>query len=253
MINSTSNENLPIYGRNPVIEAIKAGTSVDKLYVQNGLSDGSIKKILAMAKDARIVVVKTDKARLDKMCQGGIHQGVAAYASPFDYCDVSDILELAASKGESPFVVIADEITDPYNLGSIVRSAHQSGAHGVIIPKRNSAYITPVAIKASAGSTAFTKIAKVSNISATIDALKEKGLWVYGADAAGQNYRETDFSGGVCLVIGSEGRGMTRLVREKCDVIVSIPMKGKIDSLNASVAAGILMFEISAKRQGENQ
>lgn len=237
-----------IFGRNPVLEAIKAGTEIDKLLVQSGLNEGSIGKIKRMARDNGIIVTETSRQNLDRICECKNHQGIAAYIARHKYCQVSDILKVAESKGQPPFVIIADEITDPHNLGSLIRSADCAGAHGIIIPKRNSCSVNSTVAKTSAGSVEYANIAKVSNIAQTIEFLKENNVWVYGADMNGSDYRKTDFSGGVALVIGNEGKGVSRLVKEKCDVLVKIPMFGNIDSLNASVAAGILMFEVSHQR-----
>jgi len=235
-----------IYGRNAVAEAIRAGAGVEKLLMQKNI-EGEGKKLFALAKKEKIPVQSVPKFVLDKECGGGAHQGVAAVITEFEYSDIETILGAAAEKGEAPFIVVLDGIEDPHNLGAIIRSAECAGAHGVIIPKQRSASVNATVMKTSAGAAAYMKIAKVPGTKAALDELKEKGLWIYGLDPDGEPYGETKFDGGICLVIGSEGAGMSRLVRESCDFLVSIPMKGKIGSLNASSAAAVVLFEVSSK------
>lgn len=236
-----------IEGRNPVTEAIKSGREIDKLLVS--AKEGSIKKIVAMAKERGIVVQEVVKSKLDEISDTNAHQGVIALVAAHSYATVEDILKIAEDKGESPFVILLDEITDPHNLGSILRTANAVGAHGVIIPKRRSVGLSGVVAKTSAGALEYTPVAKVTNLAQTIDALKEKGVWFYATHQdAKQSYTEVDYKGGVGIVIGSEGHGVSRIVAEKCDFLISIPMKGEINSLNASVAAGVIMYEALKQR-----
>jgi 23S rRNA (guanosine2251-2'-O)-methyltransferase len=245
--NAEESENI-IEGRNSVMEALKAERTVEKIYVAKGDLEGSIKKVIGMAKDKGIVVSEVDRKRLDEMSVSGNHQGVVAQVSPYNYFSLEEILNYAKSKGEDPFVIILDEIEDPHNLGSIVRTANASGAHGIIIPKRRSALVTQTVSKASAGAVEHTKIAKVTNLNQTIKELKDRGLWIIGTDMDGEVLYQGNLTGPVGLVIGSEGKGISRLVRENCDLVVSIPMKGQINSLNASVAAGVIMYEVVRQR-----
>lgn len=237
-----------IIGRNAVAEALKSGRAIDSLLVAKGERGGSVGSIIAKCRDNGTVVKEVDRRKLDKLCGGENHQGVAAWAAVHEYASVEDILENARSKGEQPFVIVCDEIEDPHNLGAIIRTADACGAHGIIIPKRRGVALTYAVGKVSAGAVEYVPVARVSNLPSALDELKEKGFWVYGADMDGKRWDEQDYSGSVALVVGSEGRGISRLVREKCDFIVSLPMKGKINSLNASVAAGILMYEIAKNR-----
>lgn len=239
-----------IIGRNPVLEAIRSGRSVDKILVKKGRYAGSVVPIIKKAKDAGIIVQEVDIKKLDVIAEGGNHQGVIAYVSAYEYVGVKDILDKAREKGEPPFVIICDKITDPHNLGAILRSANCAGAHGVIIPKRNSAGLNSVVAKTSAGAVEYTPVAKVTNIASVIDELKKEGLWIAAADMDGEEMYKVDLTGSLGLVIGSEGEGISRLVREKCDFIASIPMAGQINSLNASVAAGVLMYEALRQRRG---
>lgn len=239
------NKNL-IIGRNPVTEALKSGREIEKLLIARD-AEGSIRKIIGMAKEKGLAFQFTEKAALDRIAGGGVHQGVIAYVSAYEYCDAEDILERARQKGEHPFIIILDGIEDPHNLGAVIRSADGAGAHGVIIPKRRAAGVTEAAVKASAGAVEYVPVAKVSNIAQTIDRLKEKGVWIGACDMDGMEYDKADLKGSLALVIGAEGKGISRLVKEKCDFSLSIPMSGKIASLNASNAAAILMFE--ARRQ----
>ncbi|WP_243277951.1 23S rRNA (guanosine(2251)-2'-O)-methyltransferase RlmB [Clostridium yunnanense] len=238
-----------VVGRNAVIEALKADTTIEQILIASGNMEGSINKIIAMAKDKKVVIKEVDRKKLDSISETGAHQGVIAIVTPFRYSEVADILKYAEEKGEKPFIVILDELEDPHNLGSIVRTAELSGVHGIIIPKRRNVGVTPTVYKSAAGAIEHMKIAKVTNINTVIDELKEAGVWVYGAEIDGDSYSyETDFSGACALIIGSEGRGMSKLTKDKCDKLVKIPMVGKINSLNASVAGGIMMYEILKSR-----
>lgn len=237
-----------IIGRNPVLEAIRSGRSIDKILIKKGKYEGSIVPIIKKAKAAGIIIQEVDRAKLDQIAEGENHQGVIAYVSMYDYSSVKDILEYAAEKDEAPFVVICDKITDPHNLGAIIRTANCVGAHGIIIPKRGSAGLNSVVAKTSAGAVEYTRIAKVTNIASTIDDLKKAGMWIAAADMDGETMYDVDLKGALGIVIGSEGEGISRLVKEKCDFIASIPLKGEINSLNASVAAGVLMYEALRQR-----
>ncbi len=241
-----------IEGRNALTEALKSGRTIDKVYVAEGSTDRALTRLAALAKEAGAVVVPVDRRKLDQMSPTGAHQGVIAAVAAHEYASVDDILALAAERGEAPLIVICDELSDPHNLGAILRSAECAGAHGVIIPKRRSVGLTAVVAKTSAGAVEYLPVARVANIANTIRELKEKGVWIYGtaADGASGLYR-TDLTGPTAIVIGNEGEGMSRLVRESCDVLVSIPMKGRISSLNASAAAAVLLYE--ALRQRENK
>lgn len=231
-----------IAGRNPVSEALRSNRPIDKILVARGEKNGAVVAILAKARDKQIPVKEVDRTKLDYVSGGSAHQGIVAFAAVKEYSTVDEIFEYAESLGEEPFIVVLDELEDPHNLGAIIRTAECAGVHGVIIPKRRSAGLSYTVGKASAGAVEYMRVARVTNTAALVDALKQRGVWVYGADMNGTDYKECDFSGACAIVIGSEGKGMSRLVREKCDVIVSLPMKGKINSLNASVAAGILMY-----------
>ena len=238
-----------IEGRNAVIEALRAGRTIDKIYIAKGDVDQTLGHIASKARSAGVVVVEADRRKLDAMSQTHAHQGVIALCAVKEYCTVADILAIAQVRGEPPFVIVCDEISDPHNLGAIIRSAECAGAHGVIIPKRRSAGLTAVVDKTSAGAVEHVAIARVPNLSAAIGELKKSGLWVYGAAAEGASPMwQTDLTGPVCLVIGSEGDGIGRLVRENCDFLVSIPLKGQISSLNASAAAAVLMYEVLRQR-----
>jgi 23S rRNA (guanosine2251-2'-O)-methyltransferase len=239
-----------IVGRNPVMEAIKSGRDADKLMVAHGAAIGSTKAIIAKCREKGILVKEVAPQKLDFLSGGAAHQGVALIVAAHKYCSVNDILDYAKEKQEPPFVVICDGIEDPHNLGAIIRSAEATGVHGIIIPERRSASVNAVVQKASAGACAYMKIARVTNISATLETLKQAGLWIYAADMDGETWCSADIGGAAGLVIGSEGRGISRLVKEKCDKIVSMPMNGQINSLNASVAAGVLMYEFARQRAG---
>ena len=238
-----------VEGRNAVIEALRAGRAIDKIFIAKGDVDKTLGHIASKARDKGIVVVECDRKKLDFMSQTHAHQGVIALCAVREYCTVEDIFAVAEERGEKPFIIVCDEISDPHNLGAIIRSAECAGAHGVIIPKRRSAGLTAIVDKASAGAAEHMAIARVPNIPAAIKELKDRGLWVYGTAADGQSdLWHTDFTGNVALGIGSEGDGMGRLVRESCDFIVSLPMKGQVSSLNASAAAAIVMYEVLRQR-----
>ena len=241
-------EEFVIEGRNAVIEAFRAGKTVDKLFVLEHCKEGSMNTVLREAKKHDTIINYVKKERLDQMSETGKHQGVIAYIAAFEYATVDDILKKAEDKGEPPFVVILDDIEDPHNLGAIIRTANLAGAHGVIIPKHRAAGLTATAVKASAGAVSYTPGAKVTNISKTIEELKDKGLWFVCADMGGTTMYDLDLKGPIGLVVGNEGKGVSRLVKEKCDFIASIPMFGDIDSLNASVATGVLAYEIVRQR-----
>lgn len=237
-----------IGGRNAVNEALKAGKTVDKLYVLDGCEDGPVRTIIAKAKKQDAIIRFVPRERLDQLAGELNHQGVLAQVAAYEYAQVEDILDRAAQKNEPPFLVLLDEIEDPHNLGAIIRTANLSGAHGVIIPARRSAGLTNVAAKTSAGAVNYTPVAKVVNLARTIEDLKKRGIWFVCADMEAPVMYQCDFTGPVGLVIGNEGKGVSRLVREKCDFTASIPMKGEIDSLNASVAAGVLCYEVLRQR-----
>ena len=243
-------ENQLIEGRNAVTEALRAGRAIDKIYIAKGETDSALGYIASTARNAGCVVVETDRRKLDFMSKTGSHQGVIAVASVKSYVSVSDILDIAREKGEPPFIVICDEISDHHNLGAIIRSAECAGAHGIIIPKRRSAGITAVVDKTSAGAVEYMPVARVSNLTAAMNDLKKEGVWIYGMDAEGaQSLWETDFTGPAAIVVGSEGDGMGRLVSENCDFKISIPMYGEINSLNASASAAVVMYEIVRQRK----
>lgn len=237
-------------GRNPVMEALNSGRTIDKLYVLRGERNGSVVKIISICKDKKIPIIETEKSKLDKMSTTGAHQGVIACVAAKEYVDVEDILNIAREKNEKPFIVICDEINDPHNLGSILRTSNAAGVHGVIIPKRNSVGLTATVAKSSAGAVEFTPVAKVTNLARTVDMLKEHNIWVVGADMSGKNdiYHQ-DFSGGIAIIIGSEGFGISKLLLDKCDFLVKIPMFGNITSLNASVAGALMLYEVVRSRQ----
>lgn len=240
-----------IEGRNAVLEAFRSGKTVDKLYIQEGLRDGVISSVLRDAKKRDVIVSFVSKDKLDMMSSDKKHQGVIALCSAYEYADIEDIFTKAEEKGEDPFIFILDEIEDPHNLGAIIRTANLCGAHGVIIPKRRAAGLTSTVVKASAGAINYTPVAKVTNISKTIKELKERGMWFACADMGGTPMYDCNLTGPIGIVIGNEGNGVSRLVKENCDYVVSIPMKGDIDSLNASVAAGVLAYEVVRQRLGK--
>lgn len=238
-----------IIGRNPVLEALKSERAIDKILIKKGRYEGSLSVIVKKAKEKGIVVQETARERLDTIAEGGNHQGVIALVSAHSYVSVSDILDIARKKNEPPFILLCDRITDPHNLGAIIRTANCTGVHGVIITKRGSAGINSVVAKTSAGAVAYTPVAKVTNLANTIDELKKEGLWFVAADMDGSAMYSVDLRGALGIVIGSEGEGVSRLVKEKCDFVASVPMKGEINSLNASVAAGVLLYEALRQRR----
>ena len=241
-------EELTIEGRNAVLEAFRAGKTIDRLFVLDGCQDGPVRSIVREAKKGNTIVSFVPKERLDQMSETKKHQGVIASMAAYDYAEVEDILKLAEEKGEPPFIFLLDGIEDPHNLGAIIRTANQAGAHGIIIPKRRAAGLTATAAKTSAGAINYTPVAKVTNLVQTMEELKQEGLWFVCADMGGELMYRQNLTGAIGLVIGSEGEGVSRLVKEKCDFITKIPMFGQIDSLNASVAAGILAYEIVRQR-----
>ena len=244
-------EELTIEGRNAVLEAFRSGKTIDKLFVLDGCQDGPVRTIVREAKKYDTIINYVAKERLDQMSETGKHQGVIAYAAAYEYAEVEDMLKLAEEKGEDPFLIILDNIEDPHNLGAIIRTANLCGAHGVIIPKRRAVGITATVVKASAGAINYTPVAKVTNISKTIEELKDRGMWFACADMDGELMYKCNLTGSLGLVIGNEGSGVSRLVKEKCDYVVSVPMKGDIDSLNASVAAGVLAYEVVRQRMNK--
>lgn len=238
-----------IEGRNAVLELLETGKDINKIFIANGEKHGSINKIISIAKERKIVIVEVDRAKLNQMAMSDNHQGVIASVPPFDYCEVEDILEEANKKQEKPFILILDGIEDPHNLGSVIRTAETAGVHGIIIPKRRAATVNSTVYKVSAGAVEYMKIARVNNLNETIKYLKDNDIWVCGTDMDAKNYYYNEkFDGPIAIVIGSEGFGMSRLVKENCDFLVKIPMKGKITSLNASVSAGIVMYEVVKQR-----
>jgi len=241
-------KSLVIEGRNAVIEAFRSGKPVDKLFVLDGCQDGPIRTIIREAKKHDTIIKFVTKERLDQLSETKKHQGVIAYAAAYEYSDVEDMFTLAQQKGEDPFIILLDNIEDPHNLGAIIRTANLAGAHGVIIPKHRAVGLTATVAKTSAGALNYTPVAKVTNLAKTMEELKERGLWFVCADMGGETMYRLNLTGPIGLVIGNEGEGVSRLVREKCDFIASIPMKGDIDSLNASVAAGVLAYEIVRQR-----
>ena len=251
--NKNMNFDDQVEGRNSVLELLESGKDINKIFVARGEKQGSINKIIGKAKDSKVVLVETDKRKLDEMSQTGNHQGVIAIVPPFEYCDVDDILNVAKEKNEDPFVIILDGIEDPHNLGAIIRTAETAGAHGVIIPKRRAVGVNSTVNKSSAGAVEYMKVARVNNITETMNYLKEKGLWIIGTDMdTDKYYYNQNMTGPIAIVIGSEGFGMSKLVKENCDILVKIPMNGKITSLNASVSAGIVMYEI-VKQKNANK
>ena len=241
-------EELTIEGRNAVMEAFRAGKTIDKLFVLDGCQDGPVRSIVREAQKRDTIIQFVAKERLDQMSETGKHQGVIAYAAAYHYAQVEEMLQAAEEEGVAPFLILLDGIEDPHNLGAIIRTANLSGAHGVIIPKHRAAGLTATVAKTSAGALNYTPVAKVTNLGKTMEELKEKGMWFVCADMGGESMYQLDLRGPIGLVIGNEGSGVSRLVKEKCDFVASIPMKGDIDSLNASVAAGVLAYEIVRQR-----
>ncbi len=242
-----------IEGRNAVMEALRAGTPIDKIYLASGDTDAALGRIAAAARGKGVTVVKTARQKLDSMSCTGSHQGVIAVAAIREYAEVEDILNAAQSKGEAPLVLVCDEVSDPHNLGAVIRTAEAAGAHGVIIPKRRSAGLTAVVGKTSAGAVSYLPVARVPNLTALLRNLKQKGLWIYGLEADGSRcLYQTDLRGPMAIVMGSEGNGISRLVREQCDFMVSIPMRGRVNSLNVSAAAAVVLYEAVRQRTGKN-
>ncbi|MDO4977717.1 MAG: 23S rRNA (guanosine(2251)-2'-O)-methyltransferase RlmB [Eubacteriales bacterium] len=244
-------EECTIIGRNAVLEGFRSGKTIDKLFVLDGCQDGPVKSILREAKKQSTLIKFVSKEKLDSLSERGKHQGVVAIAAAFEYAEIEDLFAKAEEKGEDPFFILCDEIEDPHNLGAIIRTANLAGAHGVIIPKRRAVGLTGTVAKVSAGALHYTPVARVTNMARTIEELKERGMWFACADMGGEVMYQQNLTGSIGLVVGNEGSGVSRLVREKCDYIVSIPMKGDIDSLNASVAAGVLSFEIVRQRMNQ--
>ncbi len=243
------NFNDQVEGRNAVLELLESGRDINKIYVSDGEKHGSINKIIALAKQKKILINEISKTKLSQMAQTENYQGVIAIVPPFEYCDIDDILNYAKEKKEKPFILILDEIEDPHNLGSIIRTAETAGAHGIIIPKRRSASVNSTVTKVSAGAVEFMNICRVNNINDAINYLKQNDVWIYGTDISAKRfYYDEDYTGGIGIVIGNEGKGMGSLVKKNCDFLVKIPMKGKITSLNASVSAGIVMYEVVKQR-----
>ena len=238
-----------VIGRNAVRELLKSGRDIDKIFVQRGEREGSIVVLVAEAVERHIPIIETDRAKLDKMTDFAVHQGVVAMAAEKEYCSVEDILQIAADRGEKPFVVIADGITDPHNLGALIRCAEGVGAHGLIIPKRRAVGLTPAVTKASCGAIEHLAVAKVTNLASVVDQLKKEGLWIFAAEAGGHAYYDTDFNCPCALIMGSEGDGVSHLLKEKADFITSIPMYGHVNSFNVSTAAAILLAEISKQHR----
>ena len=247
-----SNNNI-ICGRNPVLEALRSGREIDRLFVAHGTGGGSVTAIIAKCRAKGILIKEISPQKLDYYCGGANHQGVAVMFASQEYATVDDMFALAETRGEKPFLIICDEIEDPHNLGAIIRTAEATGVHGVIIPERRSASLNATVAKAACGALEYVPVARVTNIANTIDALKERGMWVFGADRDGDDYTKTDFDIPCALVIGNEGKGIGALTAKKCDAILSLPMLGKINSLNASVAAGILMYEVVRSRKADKQ
>ena len=243
-------EELTIEGRNAVLEAFRAGKTIDKLFVLEGCQDGPVRSITREARKHDTIINYVAKERLDQISETGKHQGVIAFAAAYEYAQVEDMLALAEEKGEPPFLLFLDNIEDPHNLGAIIRTANLAGAHGVVIPKRRAVGLSATVAKTSAGALNYTPVAKVTNLGQTIEELKNRGMWFVCADMDGEVMYRLDLKGPIGLVIGNEGEGVSRLVKEKCDFVASIPMKGEIDSLNASVAAGVLAYEIVRQRMG---
>ena len=242
------NSELIIEGRNAIIEAFRAGRSVDKLFIQEHTKEGSMNTLIREAKKTKTLIKYVPKERLDQISETGHHQGAVAFVAAYNYAEIDDLFAKSEEKGESPFFIILDEIEDPHNLGAIIRTANLAGAHGVIVPKNRACGLTATVVKASAGAINYTPICKVTNIAQTIESLKERGMWFVCADMDGETLYDIDLKGSIGLVIGNEGKGVSRLVKEKCDFVARIPMKGDIDSLNASVATGVLAYEIVRQR-----
>lgn len=246
---SEEKQNNIICGRNPVLEALRSGREIDRLLIAHGVSGGSVSAIIAKCSAKGVLIKEVSPQKLDYYCSGANHQGVAVMFATQEYSTVDDILELARQRNEKPFIIICDELEDPHNLGAVIRTAEACGVHGVIIPKRRSASLNATVAKSSSGALEYMKVARVTNIANTVDSLKKNGIWVFGADMDGSDYTTVDFNVPCALVIGNEGKGIGQLIAKKCDELVSLPMCGRINSLNASVAAGILMYEVVRKRK----
>lgn len=250
---SDMNEDI-IYGRNPITEALESGRTIDKLFVQEGLRNSAVTRIQKLARENGLRCISCDKRRLDKLTEGANHQGFAAVCAAHDYTELEDILAEAKTSDRPPLLVVADGLTDPQNLGSIIRTANAAGAHGVIIPKNRSVSLNSVVAKVSAGAVEYTPVARVTNLAQTLERLKKEGFWIVGSDLKAEQYHcEADLTGPLAVVIGSEGKGMSRIVRDCCDFLVKIPMPGRIESLNASVAAGVLLYEILRQRMNNEK
>ncbi len=246
---SVDAENIVI-GRNPVLELIKSGRTVEKIYIAHGEHEGSIKKIIAMAREAGLVIVEADKAKLENICGSKNHQGILAFCTDYTYFSVEEILDYVDERNEKPFLLVLDGIQDPGNLGALIRTANASGVHGIILPKRGACGLTAAVFKAAAGACEYVRLARVTNITDTIEQLKKRGVWIYGADGdAEKDMYGTDFSGATAIVLGEEGKGLSRLVKEHCDFLTKIPMCGQINSLNVSVAGGVFMYEVFRQRK----
>ncbi len=237
-----------IYGRNPVIEALESGHEINKMLILEASRDKTLQKVIDKAKEKKILIQYVERKQLDKVAEGENHQGVIAYVSPYHYVTVDELLDLAKSKNEEPLLIICDEITDPHNLGSLIRTANAVGAHGIIIPKRRSAAINQTVVKTSCGAVEYVSVARVTNITQTIKHLKTQGVWVVGTDMQGEIYTGANLKGSLAIVIGNEGDGISRLVKESCDFMVSLPMRGEVSSLNASVAGGVILYEVLRQR-----
>ncbi len=248
-MDKNTNTECVVAGRNAVKELLAGDRDIDKIYVQKGEREGSIKMLIAKARDAKIPITEVQKNKLDELAPS--HQGIIAIVAAEKYSTLDEILEYAEKRGEPPFVVICDGVEDPHNLGAIIRSAECSGVHGVIIPKRRAVGLTSTVAKASAGALMHMRVAKVTNLASTVDELKERGLWIYAADMGGTDYYKTDFGGGVAVVLGSEGFGISRLVKEKCDFTVSIPLYGNVNSMNVSCAAAVILSEVARQKKGQ--
>ncbi len=237
-----------IYGKNPIIEALEAGHEINKMLLLEGSRDRNLQKIIETARSKKILLQFVDRKMMDKIAEGENHQGVIAYISPYEYYEVDELLQIARDKGEPPFLIICDEITDPHNLGSIIRTANAVGAHGVVIPKRRSAAINQTVVKTSCGAVEYVPVARVTNITQTIKALQKEGVWIVGTDMGAPVYHEANLTGSIAIVVGNEGDGISRLVKESCDFMISLPMMGAVSSLNASVACGVVMYEVVRQR-----
>lgn len=241
-----------VFGRNPVAELLKSGSGVEKIFIAQGLREGGVKVIAALARERKIPVVTVPRPKLDQLCGGGSHQGVAAISSGIAEASLEDVLQIARDRGEKPLVVICDNVNDPHNLGAIIRCCEGAGAHGVVIPKRHGAPLNAAAVKASAGAAEHIPVCRVSNLADTVDKLKKAGLWIFGCEAGGSDYLEADFTMPSAIVMGSEGSGISRLVKDKCDFVISLPMMGKVNSLNVSCASAVVLYRALAVRSGRS-